>query len=57
MDREQLIIALRKASVNNRLGCEAARALSRELNVPVSEVGKICNELDIRITACELGCF
>jgi hypothetical protein len=57
MDREQVIIALRKASVNNRLACETAHTLSRELNVPLSEIGKICNELKIRITACRLGCF
>lgn len=57
MERDQVIIALRKASVNNRLGCEAARTLSRDLKVPLSEIGKLCNELNIRITACELGCF
>lgn len=57
MDREQLMIALRKASVDNRLACETAHALSRDLNVPLSEIGKLCNELNIRITACQLGCF
>lgn len=57
MDREQLIIALRKAAVNNRLACETAHSLSRELNLPVSEIGKLCNELSIRVTACQLGCF
>jgi hypothetical protein len=49
--------AIRNAAVDNRLSCEKARALAKELNVPVREIGAHCNELKIRIAACELGCF
>ena len=38
-----------------------AKALSREiaeeLGVPYGEIGKAADELDIKIAACELGCF
>lgn len=56
MERET-IEAVRNAAVDNRLSCEKARALAEELNIPLREIGAICNELKIRISACQLGCF
>jgi plasmid stability protein len=55
--REELTEAVRTAAENGRLSCEAAHALGRELGVSLREVGAVCNELKIRITACQLGCF
>ena len=57
MNREEMMNAIRNAAVDNRLSCEKARALAKELKVPVREIGAHCNELKIRISACELGCF
>jgi Trp operon repressor len=57
MDQESIIDVVRKAAAENRLSCESARELAEELNVPVSEIGRICNVLKIKITACQLGCF
>ena len=57
MTREEMIKAIRNAAVDNRLSCGKARALAEELNVAVREIGALCNELKIRISACELGCF
>ena len=57
MSREKIIEAIHKASLDNRLSCEKAHDLARELSVSVKEIGGLCNELKIRITACRLGCF
>jgi len=57
MDQESIIDVVRKAAADNRLSCERAHELAEELKVPVSEIGKICNVLKIKITACQLGCF
>ncbi len=57
MDQEGIIDVVRKTAVENRLSCEKARALAEELKVPVSEIGRICNVLNIKITTCQLGCF
>jgi hypothetical protein len=57
MDQESIIDVVQKAAVENRLSCEKARELAEELNVPVSEIGRVCNVLKIKITACQLGCF
>ena len=55
--KEQLIDAVRKASVGGKLTCEQAHALGAKLGVPLKDVGVVCNELKVKITACQLGCF
>ncbi len=57
MVRQQLIEAIKKASAGNRLTCEKAHALAAELKVPLQEIGVLCNELKVKISACQLGCF
>lgn len=46
-----------KAGADRRLPCAAAFALARELDVSVAAVGRVCNELDVKIVGCQLGCF
>jgi hypothetical protein len=57
ISKEALREAVRKAAVENRLTCEKAHELGKELDIPLQEIGVICNELNIRIKACQLGCF
>jgi len=48
---------IRKKAVNDRLLCAAARKIAEELAVPYKEVGRTADELKVKITGCELGCF
>ena len=57
MDQQSIIDVVRSAAVDNRLSCERAHDLARELNVSLREIGAVCNELKIKISACQLGCF
>jgi hypothetical protein len=57
MTREQVIEAIRKEAAGSRLSCEKAHALSEQLKVPLRDIGTLCNELKIKISACQLGCF
>lgn len=57
MTREKIVEAIRTASVSNRLSCEKAHELARELDTSLQEIGAICNEQKIKIAACQLGCF
>ena len=56
-DRDKILYAVRSAARENRLSCEKAHALARELNVSLEEIGKACNEVKIKISNCRLGCF
>jgi DNA-binding transcriptional regulator YhcF (GntR family) len=46
-----------KKAKDNRLPCPVARKIAQELSVSYSAIGKAANELKIKITDCELGCF
>jgi len=40
-----------------KLPCKKAFIIASEVDCPVHEVGKICNETGIKIVGCQLGCF
>jgi LAO/AO transport system kinase len=48
---------IQKKAINNRLPCAVARKIALDLSVPYKEVGIAADELRVKITACELGCF
>lgn len=48
---------LKNKAVNGRIPCPVARKIAEELSVPYKEVGRNADELGIKITGCELGCF
>jgi len=54
----RLIEVIKKhAGEDNRLACGAAFKIAADLEVPISEVGRVCNELGVKVVACQLGCF
>ena len=55
--KEKIRASLKEKSVHGRIPCPSVRKIAEELNVRFSEVGKLADELDIKITDCELGCF
>lgn len=57
MDQEDVKREVERAAENGGLSCHEARALAEKLGVDYSVVGQVCNDLKIKIHACELGCF
>jgi hypothetical protein len=53
----RIIEEIKKKAVDNRLPCALARRIAEELSVPYKEIGRIADELKVKITGCELGCF
>jgi hypothetical protein len=39
------------------ISCARAFWLHQQQDIPLAEIGRICDENDIRICACQLGCF
>jgi len=39
------------------LSCLQAMNISNEHDIPLKEIGEMCNSLGIKIVDCELGCF
>jgi len=64
MDRnEQLVDAVLKFVSDQRkpegrkLTCAEAFELAKKYEAEIIEIGNICNQHDIRICKCQLGCF
>jgi hypothetical protein len=57
-DTPRLIEALKQqAGEEKRLPCAEAFRIAHDLEVPVAQVGKTCNDIGIKIMGCQLGCF
>lgn len=54
---EEILKKVEEAAKDRRLSCTRARKVGEELNVPLRLIGDACDELGIKIHACELGCF
>ncbi len=48
---------IKKKAVNNRIPCQVARKIAEKLSVSYREVGDTADELKVKISNCELGCF
>jgi len=57
MDKGELKRKLEEAAKDGRISCTSARRLAEDLGVSVREIGRLCDELKIKIHSCELGCF
>lgn len=40
-----------------KLTCAEAFELARQFEVEIIEIGRICNQNNVRICKCQLGCF
>jgi hypothetical protein len=57
MSRELLKERIRAAAPEGKISCPAAMRLAEELVISRKDMGKLLNELKIKITQCQLGCF
>jgi LAO/AO transport system kinase len=45
------------AAPANKITCSGAMAIAKAIGVPIREVGRLSDKLDIKISKCQLGCF
>ncbi|MEW6659344.1 MAG: hypothetical protein AB1424_11860 [Thermodesulfobacteriota bacterium] len=57
MNQEELKARIKAAAPDSRIPCAAAMSLAKELGISRKEMGELLNELRIKITQCQLGCF
>ena len=62
--KAQLVNAIMKSAEvrqepdgRKKLTCAEAFELARRFEIEVIEVGRICNQNNVRICKCQLGCF
>jgi len=54
---EPLRKILSERAPDGRISCQEARQVAEETGLSYSEVGEACNQMGIKIHACQLGCF
>jgi len=54
---EEIRAAVREAATEGRAPCRSLLAVAERLGAEAADVGRACNEMNIRICACQLGCF
>ncbi len=57
MDESLIRELIMKKQSNQRISCETAMEVAEEAGLPTSEVGRLLNEMGIKIDSCQLGCF
>lgn len=55
--KEKVKRAVLELAKDGRISCRKAFEIAEDTGVPVREVGKIIDELGIKIVGCQLGCF
>ena len=55
--KEALITAIRQATEGGKISCAKATRLADDHDFSRQEMGKLLNELKIKIKNCQLGCF
>ena len=54
---DAILDAANEVDGKNKLNCAQAFELAKKLDVAIAEIGRICNENNVRISNCQLGCF
>lgn len=57
MDREKLEKAVREKAKEGKLPCAMCFKIAEEFGISKKEMGEVLNELNIKISQCQLGCF
>jgi len=57
MDKEGLTGKIKTQAKDGKISCKQAQKLADEEGVSYKDMGILLNDLKIKITSCQLGCF
>jgi hypothetical protein len=57
MDRDKLEKVILKKAKAGKLPCAMCFKIAEDFGISKREMGKILNEIKIKISQCQLGCF
>ncbi|HVP77631.1 MAG TPA: hypothetical protein VMV04_07025 [Thermodesulfobacteriota bacterium] len=57
MDRKKIEEAIKEKVQDGRLPCAVCFKIAEEFGISNKEMGKILNEMEVKISYCQLGCF
>jgi hypothetical protein len=57
MKKEELIEKAKGESRNGKISCRQAFKLAEETGLSPKDLGSLLNEIGVKVSACQLGCF
>ena len=57
MDRKKIEEAILKKSKKGKLPCAICFKIAEDFGISKNKMGEILNEMKIKISQCQLGCF
>jgi hypothetical protein len=57
MDRDKLEKVILKKAKAGKLPCAMCFKIAEDFGISKREIGKVLNEMKIKISQCQLGCF
>ena len=57
MDRKRIEETIKAKAKDGKLPCAACFKIAEDFGIPNAEMGKILNEMKVKISHCQLGCF
>lgn len=57
MDQEKIYQEILKHAQDGGISCRQCFDVASQLDISLKVVGQACNDKDIKIRACQLGCF
>jgi len=57
MDRAKIEEIIKKKAKEGKLPCALCFKIAEDFGISKKEMGKILNEIKVKISQCQLGCF
>jgi hypothetical protein len=57
LKEEEIIAKLKEAAREGKIACAVAQKIAMENKIPMKKVGDLLNQMKIKISQCQLGCF
>jgi hypothetical protein len=57
MDRKKIEEVIKKEAKDGKLSCAMCFKIAEDFGISKKEMGKILNEMKVKIGWCQLGCF
>ena len=55
--KKKLTARIKEEATEKGLSCSQALSIAAELNCEPLQLGRLCDELKIKLHSCQLGCF
>ncbi|HZK44424.1 MAG TPA: hypothetical protein VFC73_09125 [Syntrophomonadaceae bacterium] len=57
VEKDEILTKIKESAVEGKISCTDARQLAADFNIELGKMNDLCDEIEIKIYACELGCF